>query len=162
MAESLFGHLVFRFSSSPENLATEALNFVLNRSHVSRDAFINLFSDLNISLPLDLKFETQEVDSEDCAIPDLVGKDSSAKPVILGESKFWAGLTENQPVRYLTNLLRDNGKLLVFFAPAKRFPTLWPELIRLSKNGGINFEKISEFPEINIAKIDRKSSSCPG
>jgi hypothetical protein len=39
MIDSLFGHLVARFSTGPENLATEGLNYVLNQSQVARKAF---------------------------------------------------------------------------------------------------------------------------
>jgi hypothetical protein len=39
----LFGHLVSRFSTHPENLATEALAFIVNRSAPMREELRNLF-----------------------------------------------------------------------------------------------------------------------
>ena len=39
----LFGHLVSRFSTHPENLATEALAFIVNRSATMREELRNLF-----------------------------------------------------------------------------------------------------------------------
>ena len=40
---ALFGHLVSRFSTHPENLATEALAFIVNRSATMREELRNLF-----------------------------------------------------------------------------------------------------------------------
>lgn len=88
MAQSLFSHLVFRFSSSPENLATESLNFILNRSHIARSAVSNLFSHYSIDIPDTTKFDTQDKDQKDGAIPDLVGRNSSGEVVLYGEAKF--------------------------------------------------------------------------
>ena len=156
MAESLFGHLVSRFSSSPENLATESLCYILNRSQIAREEFVNLLAHLHISIPADLKYETQE-NSADGAIPDLVGKNGLAETIVLGESKFWAGLTDHQPVTYLQRLKHWNGKLLIFFAPAQRFPTLWPELQRRCKVAGMEIELLSnEIPEIEIMRADHE------
>jgi hypothetical protein len=37
---SLFGHLVTQFSTHPENLATESLNYILNHSLTAKQAFL--------------------------------------------------------------------------------------------------------------------------
>ena len=42
---SLFGFLATKFASSPENLATEALNYVLGRSRVAAGAFLRLLTE---------------------------------------------------------------------------------------------------------------------
>ena len=153
MNESLFGHLVSRFSSSPENLATEALCYILNRSHIARESFRNLLDHLHIALPPEMRYATQDSGS-DGAIPDLVGRDANGKPVLYGEAKFWAGLTDNQPVTYLQRLFKANGKAVFFLAPAKRFPTLWPELLRRCSNAGFQTTAIDlEIPEIKILKV---------
>lgn len=147
MAESLFSYLVNRFSTSPENLATESLNFILRNSQVARKAFVNLLSQIDIDLPDDLFFETQ-AGGDDQSIPDLVGKDSEGNTVVLGEAKFWAGLTDNQPVTYLKRLQDQQGKLLIFIifiSPAKRFSTLYPELLRRCQ-------------EANFLLIEKKSA----
>jgi hypothetical protein len=153
MAESLFGHLVLRFGSSPENLATEALNFILNHSHIARESFISFLQHLDIPISSTLFFETQNM-NEDGSIPDMIGKDSNGKTIILGEAKFWAGLTENQPVAYINQLTKSNGTLLLFFSPAKRLVTLWPELLRRCNNAAIKVIIVDrEIHEIKIAKI---------
>ena len=53
------------------------------------------------------------------------------------EAKFWAGLTENQPVKYLNGLPKDRQSALLFVAPEARLETLWAELQRLSESAGI-------------------------
>jgi hypothetical protein len=158
MKETLFGHLVQRFSNSPENLATESLSFILNRSHVARDTFINFFEHLNIPLPQELRFETQASDNNDSGIPDLVGKNASGNIIFLGESKFWAGLTDNQPVTYLHRLIHANGNLLLFIAPAKRFSLLWPELRRRCSEANLIGEPINSA--ISEAKILQLQNKC--
>ncbi len=153
MEESLFGHLVTHFSSSPENLATEAFCFLLNRSQVAREAFRSLLNHFHIALPANVKYETQDSGS-DGAIPDLVGRDSEGKSVLYGESKFWAGLTDHQPVTYLKRLCESDGKALIFLAPAIRFPTLWPELLRRCNNAGLQTAEVeSDIAEIKFWKI---------
>lgn len=156
MTDSLFGHLALRFGSSPENLATEALSFILNKSQVARESFTNLLAHLQVLLPPNLKFDTQNRSEDDPAIPDLVGKDANGRAVLLGEAKFWAGLTDNQPVTYLQRLAQSNGILLIFFAPSMRFPTLWPELQRRCNYAGIQLDTLqTEFSEIRIAKTQQ-------
>ncbi|MFC2064273.1 hypothetical protein ACFLXB_04155 [Chloroflexota bacterium] len=157
MTESLFSYLATRFSTSSENLATEALSFILNHSTVARDSFINLLSHLHIPILSNLKFETQNYDDNDKAIPDLIGKDSDGTTVLLGEAKFWAGLTNNQPVTYIHRLTQSKGTLLIFFAPSKRFQTLWPELHYRCNRANILFsEQETEISEIKIARIQEK------
>ncbi len=126
--DSLFGHLASR-SGQPENVATEALNYILNRSSVTQRAFLQYARQADVELPDTLLFRTQAVGSDN-AIPDLVGTDSESRQVLLVEAKFWAGLTDNQPVTYLNRLPSQADGLLLFIAPALRFETLWSELLR--------------------------------
>lgn len=127
--DSLFGHLSRMFTISPENVATEALNYILNRSSVAKHACLQYCRQADIELPDTLLFRTQAIGSDN-VIPDLVGTDSEARQVLLVEAKFRAGLTDNQPVTYLKRLPSEADGLLLFIAPAMRFSTLWPELLR--------------------------------
>jgi hypothetical protein len=133
--QSLFGHLVGRFSAQPENLATESLNYVLNRSVVARRAFLRYLAQVGIEAT-DLSLQTQASGSDN-AIPDLVGTDAAGQPVVIVEAKFWAGLTPNQPVTYLRRLPEDASSAVLFLAPAMRFATLWPELLQRCKVAGM-------------------------
>ena len=152
MKQSLFGHLAFSFSKSPENLATEALSFILNRSVVANNAFLRFLSQTGVALPETLKFDTQAGEAES-GIPDLRGKDANGKEVFLGEAKFWAGLTDNQPVAYLTRLQKSSGSILLFIAPEKRSTLLWAELLRRGKDANLNLHQ-EESSLIQTALFD--------
>jgi hypothetical protein len=93
---SLFGHLALRFASHPENLATEALAYILAESPTGRNAFVDFLGTFVEGLPRDFTFRTQAT-GEGNEIPDLVGIDDLAHEVVIAEAKFWAGLTDNQP-----------------------------------------------------------------
>ena len=69
---ALFGHLVSRFSTHPENLATEALAFIVNRSATMREELRNLFGRTGIELPQLARFRSQAGDDQG-NIPDLMG-----------------------------------------------------------------------------------------
>jgi hypothetical protein len=99
----VLAHLALRFASHPENLATEALAFILKGSEAASTVFIELLRSRGVSLPRILTFETQQVGT-DSAIPDMNGSDDSGILRVIVENKFWAGLTDNQPVAYLKRL----------------------------------------------------------
>ena len=75
-SDSLFGHVALRFVSQQENLATEALAFVLGRSSAARHALHRTLrlASYGVAAPGDeeLSFRTQAA-GDDLAIPDLVG-----------------------------------------------------------------------------------------
>lgn len=123
---SVLGHLALAFAPSPENLATEALAYVLGRSRSARDTLSGLAWDLTSLPPTPLVFHTQAGRS-DGSIPDLVGEDVYGNQHLVIEAKFWAGLTDRQPINYLDRLPTPGGLVLVI-APERRFETLWPEL----------------------------------
>jgi hypothetical protein len=125
---SLFGHLALQFGSSPENLATEALHYIITQSAVARRAFVSLLESFGQTFPEPLHFQTQSAD-EKGAIPDLVGKDVTGREHAIIEAKFWAGLTPRQPLAYFDRLPSDDG-LLLFIAPARRTELLWYELLQ--------------------------------
>jgi hypothetical protein len=160
MKDSLFGHLAFGFSSSPENLATEALCYILNRSNEANKAFVRFVSQANNALPSSLKFETQlqvsgnlsnmlaeDKDSTSSGNfrPDIVGKDTTGKNIVIGEIKFWAALTSNQPVKYLKGF--PDSSVLVFIAPTKRLTLLLDELKRRCKAVGLEPQKKEDFDD---------------
>ena len=141
MTNTLFGHLAMRFTSSPENLATEALSYIFNSSPAARESYASLMAHFQVNLPSGLKYETQGHSQHDPAIPDLVARDANGQEVLLGEAKFWAGLTENQPVTYIQRLQRTGGQVLIVFAPAARIPYLWGELERRCQAAGMSLEE---------------------
>jgi hypothetical protein len=134
--QSLFGHLATKFGEHPENLATESLNYILNRSVVAKKAFSQLIEQTGVRLRGKLNFQTQ-AGGDDNAVPDLVGTDIEGKQTVITEVKFWAGLTDKQPIVYLNRLPRNTGGILLFIAPAKRSPILWSELLRRCQDSGL-------------------------
>ncbi len=126
------------------------------RSVAARRAFTRYLCQTGARLPDDLTFRTQQGGDDD-AIPDLVGFDTAGGQKAIAEAKFWAGLTDAQPVGYLQRLRKQGGSLLVFLAPSKRFATLWPELLRRCNANGITLrENPRVSDEILCATTDDK------
>jgi hypothetical protein len=150
--QTLFGHLATRFASHPENLATEGLHFVLSRSAEARRLLLRFVAHAGCQFPGELVFETQSPGDEG-GIPDLVGRDAGGGEPLLIEAKFWAGLTPRQPVAYLDRI--PGGGLLLFVAPARRFESLWPELLTRCRDAGRPFAcEDGRGPDWRVASLD--------
>jgi hypothetical protein len=135
-APPLLAVLADRFVPQRENLATEALAHVLGRSDTARSAAIQTFRRLGANLPDPLMFRTQAY-GPDQVIPDLVGEDAKGVQQLIIEAKFWAGLTESQPVQYLQRIQQQGSGTLAFIVPAQRAELLWNELLRRCSSAGI-------------------------
>ena len=131
---SILSHIVSRLSNRTEDIAVEALGYILNRSDSARKALGDILQSEELDFPELTDAETQ-VSDEKGARPDLVVRDRGHEKRILIEAKFWAGLTENQPNTYLAHLPSDqHDSVLLFVAPESRLETLWPELKRTTKS----------------------------
>lgn len=128
MSKTVLSHLAARFAAHPENIATEALGFLLRSSQVLQAALGRFLGDLGLSNSETLEYRTQATNA-DGTRPDLVGIDSSGNVRVTLEGKFWAGLTEAQPVGYIASLTQP-GSVVLFITPAVRIRTIWPELIK--------------------------------
>lgn len=129
--KTLLAHLALKFSDRTEDIAVEALGYILLESEPARRALQNLLRSGGAALgPISGDVRTQ-ASGEDGAIPDLVCRDMAGVERVLIEAKFGAGLTENQPVAYIERLPADKPSALLFVAPGARFETLWHELRRL-------------------------------
>jgi hypothetical protein len=131
---SLFAHLAVRFGTHPENLATEALGFILRRSAAARSAVRDLVRQLGVELPEELAYQNQ-ASGDDDARPDVVGVTPDGKAPFIIEAKFWAGLTEAQPLAYLDRLPAAEGVLAVI-VPRARMELIWHELLRRCEGAG--------------------------
>jgi len=109
--QSLLGHIVLRFTSQSENLATESLEYILSNSHDARLGLIKFIGRIDNRLTGELHFKTQ-VHDDDRSIPDLVGSDDDNDQICIIESKFEAGLTDNQPVTYIKRFKSVDRPLL--------------------------------------------------
>ena len=152
--DTLFGHLAMRFGSHPENLATEALGYILRRSDVAREALGLALEQAGVKVPAGLHFVNQ-VSSDDNARPDLVGLDDDGGQPLIIEAKFWAGLTENQPATYLARLPKDADGSLVVIAPEKRISLLWHELLDRCKDAKLQAVESPSAGSFPVARVGR-------
>src|ERR1035441_823681 len=111
---TVFSHIVQkRLSRENENVATEALAYILGYSEAARNGMMKLLR--GVAKMPELRFRTQQTevsshpDMRGCQTevnsrPDMHGCDNDGIPRVFVENKFWAGLTKNQPVSYLRAL----------------------------------------------------------
>ncbi|UCD51586.1 MAG: hypothetical protein JSW27_02925, partial [Phycisphaerales bacterium] len=137
---TVFSHVIQkRFSQVNEDVATDALAYVLESSDAARRGMTKLLRGLIPELP-PLHFVTQQ--TEGTIRPDMWGL-ADSEPRVFVENKFWAGLTDNQPISYLHQLTAyPQPTILLVVAPAAREHTLWRESTRRLRNAGIG---VSEF-----------------
>lgn len=132
---TVLSHLATRFSVQTENLATEALAFILGYSDAARAAVTELTRDLGGQWPGGLTYRSQDI-QEDGKRPDLVGTDEGGVRRLVLEAKFWAGLTAAQPCSYLMTL-DEPGSMLLFVVPAARIDSVWTELQHRAEADGL-------------------------
>jgi len=143
---SVLSHIVHKqFSSQYENIATEALSYILESSELARNGLIKALRGIVPEIPI-LRFQTQY--TEDNMRPDMWGVDAGKLRVFI-ENKFWAGLTENQPVEYL-KLLDSNSKegILLVIVPSARQESIWRELTLRLKEASISYTEQSSLADI--------------
>ena len=127
MSPSLLADLVLMMSSSPEDVATRALELLLKRSPAAGATLDRLLNEWRGSSGPSAVRWTSQVIGEDGGRTDLEGYDAQGRVLAILENKFWAGLTENQPNTYV-NRLPDADGILVFVAPSTRVPLLTHEI----------------------------------
>ena len=125
---SLLSFIARRHTVGREDVATDALSFILSRSNSARRALSDLLGDDRG--PLQVAAACPWGADALGAIPDLACFDEQGKMVALIESKFWASLTHHQPVTYWERLPADRPVVLLFLAPDYRINSgsLWEEL----------------------------------
>lgn len=139
--QTVFSHIIQkRFSQVNEDVATDALAYVLASSEAARHGMTKLLRGIIPDLP-PLNFRTQQ--AEGTIRPDMWGF-AGTQPRAFVENKFWSGLTDNQPISYLNQLAAyAQPTVLIVIAPSAREHTLWRELIRRLLNAGISFSERS-------------------
>src|ERR1035437_3816743 len=135
---TVFSHIVQkRLSRENENVATEALSYILGYSQAARNGMMKLLRGVVPELP-DLRFQTQQTVGK--SRPDMWGYDKT-DPRVYVENKFWAALTENQPVSYIEQLAKyTQPTILLVVVPDAREQMSWRELSRKLKDAGISAE----------------------
>ena len=125
---SVLAHLVVG-QQGPEPAATRALGYLLRSGKKSGPlrAVIGLLRPAGIEFaPGRVECEEEHGDNR----PDVSLYDAEGRLRVLLENKFWAGLTDRQPVGYLDLLGGRRDAALVFVAPRERIDPLWRELGR--------------------------------
>ena len=130
--KTLLAHLSPKFTERAEDIAVEALGYILSRSKAARDALEDVLRNGGTDVGPIGRVMTQVSDdgADERTRPDIVCYDRSGAERVLVEAKFWAGLTDNQPVAYLKRLPNDRPSALLVIAPTARFESLWAELRR--------------------------------
>lgn len=148
---TLFAHIIPRLTDRSEDIAVEALGYILSQSIASRRALETLVAAGGAEVTSITGVRTQ-VAGADGATPDLSCLDEQDVESVLIEAKFWAGLTDNQPNTYLARLPKDRPSSLLFVAPAQRLETLWPEILRRAQ-AKYQFDSIRETGDLRSAVI---------
>ena len=160
MENSLFGEMSLRFSPQPENLATEALIYILKQHEGAWPALHRYFLRTNIVIPADVTFRSQ-AKGEDLSQPDLLGSNEDGDPILIIEAKFWAGLTPNQPVSYLRRLVQGKPGLLIVVCPGMRLATLWEKLAFRCQEEGMHLGPLSDLDaEYRFARLGDAHGLC--
>lgn len=115
------------FAEKTEDVATEALRHLLDKSTACREALNDVLQSGVRDLKPIGKVRTQVIGLRGTR-PDLVGFDEDGKERALVEVKFWADLTPNQPDGYLDRLPDDGPTVLMFLVPARRVKEVWSTL----------------------------------
>jgi hypothetical protein len=147
--KSVLSHIVQKqFSGEYENIATEALAYIVQANDRARGGLLKMLRGVKPDLP-NLSFQTQQ--SEDNKRPDMWGLDNG-QPCVFIENKFWAGFTENQPVEYI-KLLASYKKdgILLMVVPAVRQESAWREMLKRLTEATIGYE--DKKPTADIPRL---------
>jgi hypothetical protein len=129
----LLKRIARRCSRSEENVATEALAFLLEKSKGAAEAFAKYACSLGISGFDKFTVQSQREGETDCR-PDLTLLNAEGQAEVLVEGKLWAALTDNQPTEYFSLLKKVPG-LLLFVAPEVRIHAIWNEMVGSCRTG---------------------------
>ena len=129
---SLLGKFYTRIIGSQEDIASEGLAYILQKSATARRVFANV---MQIDGGEDVVYTTQSV-GDKLERPDISGK-KHGREVVLIEAKFWASLTDNQPSTYLERL--GEGTVLMLVCPDLRVRPIYNELKYRLQNSGQAF-----------------------
>ena len=121
MSKSLLSHIASKFIKEYENAANSSIAYLLNEYSAASRA---LQTYLNIN-EIPSNFET-ELSTMNNGRLDIAGKDDQGRISLIIEGKFWANLTDNQPINYLKEL--DKEGILLFLAPDRRLESLEHEI----------------------------------
>ena len=150
---SVLAEIALRLARSPEDVATECVAYILERSEASRTLLLRLTQDWTQRTSRPIATVRSQAGADDNSRPDIELQDDAGSPVILFENKFWAGLTDAQPNEYLKRI-ESAGGTVWFVAPAARLPFLWPDLLQRIEASGGRLEALLNSQEVKTARLD--------
>lgn len=103
-----------------------------------------------------MEFEPGRIEAEvgsEGSRPDLTIHDTDGHVRVFVENKFWAPLTEAQPVSYLRSLPEYPESALVFVVPEKRVATVWQELKERCKKEGLECEDLVKNGQVRKVRV---------
>ena len=127
---SLLAHIV----GNDEPTATKALAYILRSSPDIAQALADGVLGLPDFTPGRIVSESKHNRTR----PDITIDDEDGVARAFIENKFWAGLTDQQPVDYLKALPKDRPATLLFVVPEQRIPTVWSELKKRCYDTGLD------------------------
>ncbi len=151
---SVFAHVVLGGSIQSEPAATQALAFILNSQAEIARAFLRMLGEAGVEFEHGLITAEEEHEN---SRPDLTIRDSEGRMRVFVENKFWAGLTDAQPVSYLRDLPEDLPSALVFVVPEQRVRTVWNELEGRCHRAELAWANGPGSGSVLAARVDRKT-----
>lgn len=124
---TLFSYIA-RKAKCPEDLATEALSYILRNSLSAARALGKLANECGVDIPQLTSFHSQRGKRES-GRPDLICEDEFGVSCVILEGKFNAPLTRHQPSGYIKLSGRYNAGLVLFVVPEARKYLLWKKLL---------------------------------
>ena len=122
---SLLAKFFNQIKSSQEDIASDGLKHILQNSVYAKNYLQTLiFAKTNIQLP-ELNY-TNQISKNELGRTDISGLDINSEENLIIEAKFWASLTENQPISYLKRI--NANRVLLFVCPTLRKNSLFIEL----------------------------------
>ena len=134
---SVLAHVVLGGALQNEPAATQALAYILDSEPTVAEAFTGMLKDTGFDFAPG-RIEAEQEHEE--ARPDLTIRDGDGRIRVFVENKFWATLTDAQPVAYLENLetlSKGQPSALMFIVPEQRITAVWPELVERCKQSGL-------------------------
>lgn len=134
---SVLAHIVLDGTGlPPEPAATKAFAYILNTDQeLARTFLARVLAQAGVAPFVPGRIEGR-FDQEGNR-PDLVIRDVADHPRLIVEFKFWARLTDKQPVGYLNLFPEDEQSALLFVVPGQRVESVWTELRRRCEDGGL-------------------------
>ena len=149
MQESLLSYIASNFIKEYENVANSSISYLLNKYLPARTALKHILETEVVP-----NYYDTELSTKSNGRLDIAGKNSDGQISVVIEGKFWANLTDNQPVSYLKELNKDG--YLLFLAPERRIESLKIEINRRTEKIDNRVKYASWNEMLNLIEQENK------